>query len=138
MVQVKINDQELFEEIKKESGGKFESFQGIIKIPKSMEKRIISRYHDDVKEGHQGLARTMEKIQRDFYIPGLTRKIKKYIDKCEECQTNKHDNRRPFGKMTIEKETPTRPWQHLAMDFMAMPAEKERKQILVESIDSPR
>ena len=96
-----------------------------------MEKKIISRYHDDVKEGHQGLARTMEKIQRDFYIPGLTRKIKKYIDKCEECQTNKHDNRRPFGKMTIEKETPTRPWQHLAMDFMAMPAEKERKQILV-------
>ena len=40
-------------------------------------------------------------------------------------------NRKPFGKMTIDKETPTRPWQHLAMDFMAMPAEKKRKQILV-------
>ena len=70
MVHVKMDDQELFEEIKKESGGKFENFQGVIKIPKNMERRIISRFHDNAKEGHQGLARTMEKIQNDFYIPG--------------------------------------------------------------------
>jgi Integrase zinc binding domain/Integrase core domain len=130
-VQITDRDQELFEEIKKESGGKIESLQGMTKVPKNMEKKIISRFHDDAREGHQGLARTMEKIQRDFYIPGLTRKIKQYINGCEKCQTNKHDNRKPYGKMIINKETPTKPWQHLAMDFMAMPDEESRRQILV-------
>jgi Integrase zinc binding domain/Integrase core domain len=103
----------------------------MVRVPKDMEKKIISRFHDDAREGHQGLARTMKKIQRDFYIPGLTRNIRQYIDRCEECQTNKHDNKKPFGKMIIEKDTPTKPWQHLAMDFMAMPAGRNRKQILV-------
>ena len=39
--------------------------------------------------------------------------------------------RKPYGKMMTDKDIPTRPWQHLAMDFMAMPAGRNRKQILV-------
>ena len=130
VVQVEDKDKELLEEIEKENEGQ-EKVNGLIKIPKKMEKKIIERFHDDAREGHQGLARTMEKIQRNFYFPGLTRKILQHIKKCEECQTNKHDNRKPYGKMMTDKDTPTRPWQHLAMDFMAMPAEETRKQILV-------
>jgi Integrase zinc binding domain len=61
---------------------------GLIVIPKSMEEKMIRRYHDDTREGHPGLARTMEKIQRNFYIR-LTRKVKKFILRGEECQRNK-------------------------------------------------
>jgi transposase InsO family protein len=44
-------------------------------------------------------------------------------------QTN--DNSKPLGKMITEKDTPKRPWQHVAMDFMSMPAKEKGKQLLV-------
>ena len=132
IVQVSCEDQKLLEEIEKKAGdGRMEKFNGLIKVPKSMESQILKRYHDDIREGHPGLARMMEKVQRNFYIPGLTRKVKNYIKRCDECQRNKHDNSKPLGKMITEKDTPKRPWQHVAMDLMSMPAKEKGKQLLV-------
>ena len=54
-------------------------FNGLIFIP--MERKVIERNHDDIREGHPGIARTMEKIQRSYYFPGMFRKVKKiHID----------------------------------------------------------
>ena len=57
-------------------------FEGMIMAPKDWEKEVMERYHNDIREGHPGEARTAEKVQRTYYFPGMTRKIRKYICEC--------------------------------------------------------
>jgi transposase InsO family protein len=103
----------------------YRRFHGLIIVPTKVERDLIKRYHDDIREGHPGEARTVEKIQRNYYFPGTIRKVRKYIRACEECQKNKPIQEKPMGKMQ-RNETPTRPWQHITMDFASMPETTER------------
>jgi len=103
-VTYEINDEELIEEIRKEikrnrnerpeleEKDGLKRFQGLIYVPKKMEEKVLKRYHDDPRGGHQGESRTLEKIQRYLYFPGMTRKIKTYIRKCDTCQKGKIDS----------------------------------------------
>jgi transposase InsO family protein len=101
----------------------YKRFNGLTLVPRTLEQEVIRRYHDDIREGHQGEARTVEKIQRNYYFPGMIRKVRKYIRQCDSCQRNKVIHQKPHGKMQ-QQETPTRPWQHVTMDFVDMPEVK--------------
>ena len=112
----------------------FKRFQGMIFIPRSMEERIIERFHDDLREGHQGETRTLEKIQRYLYFPGMSRKVRRYINKCDKCQKGKIDTKKPSGFMKIWQHGLKEPWRHITMDFVHMPNSKgmgQMTQILV-------
>jgi integrase-like protein len=109
----------------------FKRFQGLIFIPKKMEEKIIERIHDDPREGHQGEARTLEKIQRYLYFPGMLRKIRRYINRCDKCHRGKIDTKKPFGLMTKWQHDLKKPWQHITMDFVHMPDVNGLGQILV-------
>ena len=79
IVQVSCEDQKLLEEIEKKAGdGRMEKFNGLIKVPKSMESQILKRYHDDIREGHPGLARMMEKVQKFLYTRSYEKSEKLY------------------------------------------------------------
>jgi hypothetical protein len=141
MITFKDEDNCLVEDIKKETKKEkndtaieedgFRRFQGLIKIPRSMEERVISRYHDDPREGHQGETKTLEKIQRNLYFSGMTRKIKRYIGKCEKCQKGKIDTRKPYGLMEKWQHELKTPWRHITMDFVHMPERDGMNQLLV-------
>ena len=115
-----VEEENLFSEYEKDEDG-MKRFKKLILVPKQIEEEIFQRYHDDPKEGHQGIARTIEKIQRNYYITGLHRKTKKYIANCELCNKSKNDYRKPTGKMWIEENPMTRPWQSITADFLEMP-----------------
>jgi len=100
-------------------------FNGMVFIPKNMEAKVIERFHDDIREGHPGISRTMEKIQREYYFPGMYRKLKHYIKRCDHCNRNKNTYQKPKGEMIKETETPTRPWSRLTADFLEMPKIKD-------------
>ena len=88
-----------------------------------MEEEIIQRYHADIWEGHPGEARTVEKITWSFYFPGITRKVRKFIRACDDCQRNKPTHTKPQGFMqTIV--LPTQPWKQITADFVDMPKVK--------------
>jgi Integrase zinc binding domain/Chromo (CHRromatin Organisation MOdifier) domain/RNase H-like domain found in reverse transcriptase/Integrase core domain len=113
-------------------------FQGAIIVPKRLEKLVIKECHDGVLQGHFGEARTVEKIQRKYYFPGMIKKVRRYIKACEDCQRNKEDHHKPYGKMQEWQQELKKPWQHITMDFMmGMPetqdpvSGKSVKQILV-------
>lgn len=103
MVSFKNEDDEILNEIKEETAKNeerqeieineegFKKFNGLTFIPKKKERLIIERFHDDIREGHPGISRTMEKIQRNLYFPGMYRKVKKYITECDSCKRNKND-----------------------------------------------
>jgi transposase InsO family protein len=99
----------------------FKRFRGLILVPKELEREVITRYHDDIREGHPGEARTVEKIQRNYYFPGMIRKVRNFIKACNECQRNKPIHTKTSGKMH-QGITPTRPWQHITIDFVDKPS----------------
>src|SRR4029077_11891529 len=94
------------------------TFQGAVIVPEKMERKVIQEHHDGPLKGHAGEARTVERIQRNFYFPGMTRKVRKYIKQCEDCQRNREDHHKPYGKMKEWQHELKRPWQHITMDFM--------------------
>ena len=102
-------------------GDGFRRFKGLILVPRELEHDIIMRYHEDIREGHPGEARTIEKIQRNYYFPGTIRKVRKFIKACNKCQQNKVIHEKTTGKMQ-QGLTPTRPWQHITMDFVDKPS----------------
>ena len=99
-------------------------FNGMIFVPKNMEEKVIKKHHDGVEHGHPGIARVMEKIQREYYFPGMYRKIKKYITRCDSCIKNKFTHQKPQGKLVTDEWQPTRPWQRITTDFVDMPPAK--------------
>ena len=112
-------------ELETEEDG-YKRFKGMIFVPKKSEETVIKRYHDDIREGHPGIARTMEKIQRNY---------KRYTKECDSCNRNKNDYRKPNGKMIVEEKAPSRPWESITVDFMEMPAtkhlSKEKDELMV-------
>ena len=113
------DDDDRYPEIQKSDDG-YRRFQGLILVPRELETDIISRYHDDIREGHPGEARTVEKIQRNYYFPGTVRKVRKFIKACNKCQQNKPIHAKTPGKLHTGI-TPTRPWQHITIDFVDKP-----------------
>ena len=123
-IKKEVEGKDLFPEREKDEDG-IKRFNKLIIVPRQNEEEIFRRYHDDPKEGHQGIARTIEKIQRNYYITSLHRKIKKYITECELCNRSKNAYRKPAGKMQIEENQITRPWQSITADFLEMPQIKD-------------
>ena len=92
-------------------------WRGSILVPAVMITEIIQMHHDLPTEGHPGIERTIEKIQRNYYFPRMRKLVEEYIKKCENCNRNKPINHQPYGKMKIP-ETPTKAWQHITIDFI--------------------
>ena len=133
MVSTQIDDEEIKREIRKNTAGRqwrndlskddegYQRFNGMIFVPKDMEERVIRKHHDGNEYGHPGIARVMEKIQREYYFPGMYRKVKKYIAQCDSCARNKYTHQ---GKLIADEEQATRPWQKITADFVEMPPTK--------------
>jgi hypothetical protein len=136
MVSMEANQNALLEEIKErvsEYHGRddltqdemgFMRFKGLVFVPKELEEKVIKEHHDGIEHGHPGIARTMEKVQRNYYFAGMYRKIKRYTTNCESCNKNKYTHQRPQGKMNTEGRKATKPWEIITADFVEMPPTK--------------
>jgi len=74
MISLERNDDELDETIRKETASEdqhsevpldedgFKRFKGLVFVLREAEQKVIERYHDDIREGHSGEAKTLEKI----------------------------------------------------------------------------
>jgi len=65
---------------------------GKVYIPKDKKLRaeVIQLYHDMPIRGHGGQWKATELITRNFWWPGVTKEVKKYIEGCNTCQRNKN------------------------------------------------
>ncbi|QRV77894.1 Retrotransposable element Tf2 protein [Ceratobasidium sp. AG-Ba] len=92
-------------------------YDGKIYIPDDRDLRleILQRFHDSPIAGHQGHARTLELISREYYWPGIKAQVNRYVDTCEICQRSKgHKQSIPHKPLPI----PEKPWEDIAYDFI--------------------
>ena len=95
---------------------------------------IINHYHDTPEAGHQGISRTLEKIQRHFTWPTQILDVQKYVKSCTECQQAKPRNSKPDG-LLHSVPTPTTRFHTVGMDWFSMPCTKDGVDMIFIIVD---
>lgn len=73
--------------------------------------------HNTPTSAHGGVAKTLDRIRRNLYWPGMVKDIRNYVLSCGLCKTSKvptYSLRPPMGQM-VESE---RPFQRLYIDLI--------------------
>ena len=96
-----------------------------------MRVEIIQLHHDVLTAGHGGRWKIMELVTRNYWWPGVTKDVEKYVDGCDMCQRIKNKTEVLAGKLMMN-EIPERTWTHLTVDFiMKLPLVAGKDAILV-------
>ena len=67
--------------------------------------------------GHPGIDKTIERIARNYYFPGMRQLVSKVIRECDICNKAKSTRKKPYGKLE-PIEPPEGAWQGIAFDFI--------------------
>jgi len=88
-------------------------------VPKDKKLRaeIIRLHHDTPIEGHGEQWKIVELVTRNFWWPGVTKEVKRYVEEYNACQQNKNRIEQPAGKL-MPNSIPERPWMHISADFI--------------------
>jgi len=107
--------------------------EGKVYMPKDKKLRAeIIRLHHDMPIGeHGGQWKMVELVTRNFWWPGVTKEVKRYVEGCDACQHNKNCTEQLAEKL-IPNSIPEKPWTHISVDFITkLPLAQEYNSILV-------
>jgi len=107
--------------------------EGKVYVPKDEELRaeVIQLHYDRPAAEHGGRWKTVELVTRNYWWPGVTRDVGKYMEGCDLCQRMKNRAEEPAGKLKLS-EVPEKPWMHLTVDFITkLPVVAGKDAILV-------
>uniref|UniRef100_A0A3P9IMG0 Gypsy retrotransposon integrase-like protein 1 n=1 Tax=Oryzias latipes TaxID=8090 RepID=A0A3P9IMG0_ORYLA len=86
-------------------------------IETKVQSDVLAWGHTSRIACHGGTYRTIRLIKRRFFWPSLERDVKEYIAACTTCARSKTSNRPPSGLLQ-PLPVPSRPWSHIAVDFI--------------------
>lgn len=78
---------------------------------------IISNAHDSLVTGHPGRELTYKILARDYYWPGMTNSIRRYVRNCDTCGRSKPWREGTQGLLK-PLPIPTRIWKEISIDFV--------------------
>jgi len=66
--------------------------EGKVYVPKDEKLRaeVIRLHYDTPVGGYRGQWKTTELVTRNFWWPGVSREVKRYVEGCDACQRNKN------------------------------------------------
>ena len=79
---------------------------------------IIRLHHDTPMGGHGGQWKMAEMVTRNFWWPGVTREVERYVERCDACQRNKNHTEQPAGKLMPNSIPDKALWGWKTKDFM--------------------
>ena len=84
--------------------------EGKIYVPKDEELRaeIIQLHHDVLAVEHGGRWKTVELVTRNYWWPGVTRDVERYVKGCDLCQRIKNRTEEVAEKLKLS-EVPEKP-----------------------------
>ena len=65
---------------------------GKVYVPrdKKLRAEVIQLHYDTPVEGHERQWKMTELVTRNFWWPGVTKEVKKWVEGCNACQRNKN------------------------------------------------
>ena len=93
--------------------------EGKVYVPRDEELRaeVIQLHHDIPATGHGGQWKTVKLVTRNYWWPGVTRDVGKYVEGCDLCQRIKNRMEEVVGKLKLS-EILKKLWSHLTVDFI--------------------
>ena len=92
--------------------------EGRIYVPEGeLRREVIQLHHDTPVGGHGGRWKTTELVTRNYWWPGITKEVGKYVDGCNACQRYKNQSEAPAEKL-MPNAIPEKPWSHISADFI--------------------
>jgi len=79
--------------------------------------KIIQLHHNTPVGEYRGRWKTVELVARNYWWPGVTKEVERYVDRCDICQRYKNRSKAPVGKL-MPNVIPEKPWSHISVDFI--------------------
>jgi Integrase zinc binding domain len=121
----------IHQQLVKKDGLQFEK-KGRLCVPDGSTRLVLMHdSRDAIVSGHLGVAKTIDRMSRNFTWPSTHAQVTAYVTTCDRCQRNKFPTQRPSGLLQ-PLEVPDEPWAHVSLDFvMALPHSNGFDAILV-------
>ena len=109
-------------------------------IPELYIHEVIRDHYDNPAQGHLGVTKTMELLERNYSAPKLRKYVEKYIKEYIICQRNKAIRYKKYGEIQFSK-VPTTPWDDVTIDFITKlpksgdPVSKEKYDAIMVIVD---
>ena len=98
-------------------------------LPPSRRQSILHRCHDTPSASHQGIAKTLKRVQQEAYWVGMAKEVR---INCTVCQKAKPPL--PPGAPLVN--TPIgKPWKMLAIDILEVPVSPNNYRYLLGIMD---
>ena len=67
-------------------------FRGKVYVPNDpdLRRRVVRNFHDSLPAGHPGRWKTYELVSRNYWWPGLSVFVEKYVTGCDTCARTKN------------------------------------------------
>uniref|UniRef100_A0A3P9KPU5 Gypsy retrotransposon integrase-like protein 1 n=2 Tax=Oryzias latipes TaxID=8090 RepID=A0A3P9KPU5_ORYLA len=90
---------------------------GTLFVPDRLRSDVITWGHSSKIACHGGVRRTLMLLKRRFFWPSMESDVREYVSACTTCARAKSSNSPPAGHLH-PLSTPSRPWSHIAVDFV--------------------
>lgn len=98
---------------------------------KELQRRLLLEFHSSPVGGHAGVARTLSRIQANFFWPAMKTDVQAFVEECTVRQQAKHSQMHPAGLLQ-PLPIPQQIWEDVSMDFITgLPTSKGCQVILV-------
>ena len=92
--------------------------EGRIYVPEGkLRKEIIRLHYNTPVEKHGGKWKMTELVTRNYWWPGVTKEVGRYVDEYDACQRYKNQSKAPVGKL-MPNAIPEKLWSHISVDFI--------------------
>ncbi|RWS03567.1 gag-pol fusion protein-like protein [Dinothrombium tinctorium] len=91
-------------------------FKDLIVVPAKLRRTVLTEFHNCTIGGHFGQKKTTEKINTRFWWPTISKDVREYTKRCQECQNRYTPKIAQQGFLN-----PTEPigiWHKVSIDFL--------------------
>ena len=88
-----------------------------LQISKNKINEYIKKHHDESLQNHFNVTKTIQFLRRNCQFPHMRQRVETYIEKCFNCQRNKHVTHAKYEKIQYMKSSKA-PWDEVSMNFI--------------------
>ncbi|KAI2667850.1 Transposon Tf2-9 polyprotein [Labeo rohita] len=103
-------------------------------VPEELRSEVIQWGHCSNVACHPGVSRTAHLVKQRFWWPLMARDVRSFVLACSVCATGKTSNRPPDGLLQ-PLPIPSRPWSHIALDFVTALPPSQGNTVVLTVVD---
>uniref|UniRef100_A0A8D0CUG7 Gypsy retrotransposon integrase-like protein 1 n=1 Tax=Sander lucioperca TaxID=283035 RepID=A0A8D0CUG7_SANLU len=103
-------------------------------VPESVRSQVLQWAHSSPLTCHPGVTRTLDFLRRKFWWPRMEADTRAFIAACTVCARSKNSTQASAGHLR-PLPIPSRPWSHIALDFVTGLPPSSGKTVILTVID---